>query len=72
MEDTEREAEAIMAAERTAMAFHDPKLLERERHRLQRKLGIAGQIESAFAAAQRIGAKLKEGNIKRGGFGHRH
>ena len=72
MEDTEREAEAIMAAERTAMAFHQPKLLARERHRLQLKLSVAGQVEDAFAAARRITEKLQQGTIKQGGFGHRH
>ena len=72
MEDTEREAEAIMAAERTAMAFHDPKLLARERHRLQLKLTVAGQVEDAFAAARRIAAKLQRGTIKQGGLGYRH
>jgi len=66
LEDTEREAEAIMAAERAAMAFHDPKLLARERHRLQLKLSVAGQVEDAFAAAERITEKLKRGTIKHG------
>lgn len=66
MEDTEREAEAIMAAERAAMAFHDPKLLARERHRLQLKLTVAGQIEDAFATAQRITEKLQRGMRKNG------
>ena len=64
IEDTEREAEGIMAAERTAMAFHDPRLLARERHRLQLKLTVAGQFEDAFAAARRITEKLAKGNIK--------
>lgn len=61
MDDTEREAEAIMAAERTAMAFHQPSLLARERHEFQLKLAIAGQVEDAFAAARRITAKLEKG-----------
>lgn len=61
IEDTEREAEAIMAAERTAKAFHQPKLLAQERHEFQMKLAIAGQVEDAFAAARRITAKLEKG-----------
>ena len=64
MDDTEREAEAIMAAERLAMAFHQPRLLARERHQFQLKLAIAGQVEDAFAAARRITTKLEEGKIK--------
>lgn len=66
IEDMEREAEALVVAERTAMAWHNPKLLERERHRLQLKLTVAGQVESAFAAAQRITEKLQRGTIKHG------
>ena len=61
MEDTGREAEAIMAAERVAMAFHQPKLLARERREFRMKLAIAGQVEDAFAAARRITAKLEKG-----------
>ncbi len=63
LEDTGREAEAIMAAERAAMAFHQPKLLARERQQFQLKLRIAGQLEDAFAAARRITAKLERGSI---------
>jgi len=65
-EDLGREAEAIMAAERTAIAFHQPKLLARERREFRMKLAIAGQVEDAFSAAQRITAKLEKG------LSHRH
>ena len=66
IEDTEREAEAIMTAERTAMAFHQPNSLAREHREFQMKLAIVGQVESAFAIAKRMTEKMQRRIIKHG------
>ena len=59
MERIGREADAITLAERTAMAFHEPRKLDRERQRWKAHAGLLTPIAEAFAKARELAQKVE-------------
>jgi hypothetical protein len=60
LDRVERDGEALTLAERIALAFNDPKRLDRERQQFLARAGLVHPREDAMTAAARIDGRLRK------------
>ncbi len=69
IEELEREAAALSAAERNAQAFHDPRRLTEAQRAFRNRLAVVGDIHDALAEARDIIKGVRDGLHGKGGNG---